>query len=133
MDNRKDILNRADIELLVTSFYDSVRKDPLLAPVFLQRIPDAAAWPQHLVTMCNFWETVLFASAGYRGNPFPKHIGLGIQAAHFDNWINLFYNTIDLYFKGPRADEAKERAEKMRVLFEIKLNQSGESSFRHLV
>ena len=133
MDNRKDITDAADIELMVNDFYDSVRNDPVLSPVFLKRIPDAAAWPHHLRIMCNFWETVLFANGGYRGNPFPKHIGLGIEAIHFDRWIDLFHKTIDRNFSGRKAEKAKDRAEKMRTLFEIKLNQSGENSFRHLV
>lgn len=133
MDNRKDITDAADIELLVNNFYDSVRNDSVLSPVFLKRIPGASAWPHHLKIMCSFWETVLFATAGYRGNPFPKHIGLGIEAMHFDRWINLFHKTVDFHFRGAKAQEAKDRAEKMRTLFEIKLNQSGENSFTHLV
>lgn len=133
MDNRKDIKSAADIELLVNDFYDSVRNDSVLSPVFLKRIPNAAAWPQHLRIMCNFWETVLFGNGNYRGNPFPKHLGLGIETMHFDRWINLFHKTVDHHFIGEKAEEAKDRAEKMRTLFEIKLNQSGENSFRHLV
>jgi len=133
MNEQKDIMNSEDVKLLVNSFYDKVRNDELLAPVFSKRIPDANAWPYHLGIMCNFWETVLFAKEAYRGNPFPKHIGLSIASTHFDRWIELFHKTIDTYFAGPKAQEAKDRAVKMRRLFEIKLSQAGEDPLKHLV
>jgi hemoglobin len=117
---KTDIRDKEDIILLVEAFYTQVRKDPLLAPVFQQRIPDAA-WPHHLGIMSGFWNSVLFAQNDYHGSPFPKHIGLDIGSAHFDRWIEYFHQTIDLYFTGPKANEAKEKSAKIRELFESKL------------
>jgi len=71
--------------------------------------------------MYRFWNTVLFGAAEYRGNPFSHHLGLGIEKVHFDRWISLFYHNIEENFKGDKADEVKERALKMRTLFESKL------------
>lgn len=133
MTTKHDIRNRRDIDLLVEDFYTRVRKDDLLAPIFNKRIPNDSEWPHHLHIIANFWETVLFAKPGYFGNPFPKHIGLEIRKEHFDRWIELFYKTTDDHFEGPMATDAKERAAKMRTLFEIKLGQSGHDSSRHLV
>src|SRR5262245_23482908 len=106
MSEKKDISNAADVKLLVDKFYECVRQDPVLSPVFKQRIPGAEAWPFHLAIMCRFWNMVLFAAPEYRGNPFPKHIGLGIEAIHFDTWINLFTKTVDTFFEGLKAEEA---------------------------
>jgi len=133
MSEMKDISTAEDVKTFVDDFYTRVRQDELLAPVFKQRIPNDEDWPPHLEIIENFWNTVLFAIPAYRGNPFPKHVGLGIEAMHFDRWIQLFHQTIDDHFSGPKANEAKEKAVKMRQLFEIKLNSSQGSNFRPLV
>ncbi len=112
-----------DIKLLVDTFYDKVRKDAVLGPVFDQRISDR--WPEHLARMYTFWQTVLLEERTYYGSPFPVHRGLGIDHRHFDRWMELFTETVDSLFSGKLAEEAKWRAGKMAELFEIKL--SGES------
>lgn len=120
--NKKgDIQGKQDIVLIIDAFYSQVRKDPVLEPVFRRRIPTDSAWPAHLRTMYSFWNTLLFAQDDYHGNPFPKHTGLEIDALHFDRWLGYFHQTVDLHFSGPKADEAKLKATKMRVLFESKL------------
>ena len=127
-----DITGIEDIQLLVNRFYEKIKVDELLSPVFAGRIPDAA-WPQHLQVMYNFWASVLFAHNAYHGNPFPKHAGLPIGTHHFDKWIQLFHETIDQNFSGPKADEAKIKAVKMRLLFESKLQLPGTGQFKPLV
>ena len=76
-----DITTEADIKLLVDSFYDSVNQDELLGPIF----NDIAnvEWSLHLPTMYDFWSSVLFGTARYKGRPFPKHLALPIGPAHF--------------------------------------------------
>ncbi|HYE53258.1 MAG TPA: group III truncated hemoglobin [Chitinophagaceae bacterium] len=133
MTTKPDIRDRQDIDLLVDQFYSRVRRDSLLSPIFSKRIPTDADWPHHLHIIADFWETVLFAKPGYFGNPFPKHVGLEIKKEHFDRWIELFYKTIDEHFEGLMATDAKQRAAKMRTLFEIKLGQSGKEGFKSLV
>lgn len=119
--DKTDIRDKNDIKLFVDAFYTQVRQDPMLGPVFKLRIPDDASWSPHLSIMCSFWNTVLFAESDYRGTPFPRHVGLSIGAEHFDRWIEYFYQTIDLYFSGPKAEETKDKASKMRMIFESKL------------
>ncbi|MFT3907793.1 MAG: hypothetical protein QM737_00075 [Ferruginibacter sp.] len=131
-ENKKDITTRVDVELLVSVFYNKVKQHEQLAPIFSKRIFSDEQWEQHLTRMSDFWETVLFAKQAYRGNPFPKHVGLEIMAAHFETWISLFHQTINENFAGPKATEAKERADKMRVLFESKLFGS-KDGVKHLV
>jgi hemoglobin len=130
---KKEIENGDDVRLLLDSFYAKVKKDPLLAPVFKTRIPTEADWPQHMDILYQFWESVLFGISAFRGNPFPKHIGLGINAAHFDRWIRLFHSTIDELFVGKIAEEAKDKSVKMRMLFEFKLKSIDETGNQPLV
>jgi hemoglobin len=48
-----DITNRKDIELMVDTFYGSVREDDLLGPIFNRVIRNN--WPKHQDTMYRFW------------------------------------------------------------------------------
>lgn len=80
-------IDEAMIERLVHGFYDKVRADPLLGPVFAARISD---WEPHLVRMCAFWSSVALMSGRYHGQPVPKHLPLPVDAAHFDRWLELF-------------------------------------------
>ena len=66
----RDIASRADIERLVNGFYERVRGDELLGPIF----DDVAQtdWALHLPKMYDFWEGVLFGVAGFRGNRCPS-------------------------------------------------------------
>ena len=130
---KKEIENSDDVRLLLDSFYAKVKSDPLLGPVFQSRIPTEADWPPHMDILYQFWESVLFGKSAFRGNPFPKHIGLGIKATHFDRWIQLFHATIDELFIGKIATEAKDKSVKMRMLFEFKLKSIDESGNKPLV
>ncbi|MEL6988935.1 MAG: group III truncated hemoglobin, partial [Bacteroidota bacterium] len=69
----------------------------------------------------------------YKGNPFAKHIGLPIEQKHFDQWIALFEKAIDHHFKGPVAEEAKDRAHKMADLFIMKLKYYKESGTKPIL
>lgn len=114
--NKKDITNRADIELLVNTFYDKVKRDPLLSPVF-----EHLDWPKHLPSMYHFWTFNLLGEAGYKGNIIQKHLPLNISAVHFTQWLKLFNATVDELFTGDKAEEAKSRAYSMAVVIQVKL------------
>lgn len=80
-------VDEAMIEALVRQFYDAVRRDVLIGPVFESRIAD---WEPHLQRMCAFWGSVMLRSGGYHGQPMPMHAPLPVEAAHFDRWLSLF-------------------------------------------
>ena len=69
MKEQKDIVERKDIELLVDSFYEKVKNDQLLGPVFAH-----VDWPKHLPVMYQFWSSMMLGEQSYKGNPFQKHI-----------------------------------------------------------
>jgi hemoglobin len=117
----KDIESYEDIKKVIDEFYNRVQKDDLIGPVFLERIP--GDWQLHLTIMYDFWYTVLFAKAAYRGQPFIKHATLPIHKEHFDRWIALFHQTIDELYTGKITEDAKQRAVKMSLLFEEKLKE----------
>lgn len=116
---RKDLENEADIKTLVDTFYESVNKDELLAPIFNEFAE--VDWSHHLPVMYSFWSSVLFGSMAYKGQPFPKHMRLPIQKQHFQRWISLFTQSIDELFEGPKANEAKQKATSIAQIFQMKM------------
>lgn len=105
--------------MLVDSFYAKVREDDLLGDIFNNVIQNR--WSEHLAKMYRFWQTVLLEEHTYYGSPFPPHANLPIEKKHFDRWMKLFCETLDEYFTGTKAEEAKWRAEKMAEMFQHKL------------
>jgi hemoglobin len=122
----KDIANRHDIELLVNSFYDSVRKDELIGFIFNTIIGND--WSHHLPIMYRFWESVLLSKPGYEGNPVKKHIDIDkqieLQKEHFERWLALWNKTVDSLFSGEVAELAKNRASLMANLINIKVEMA---------
>jgi hemoglobin len=111
-----NITSRTEIEILVNEFYNRVKKDELLAPLFTH-----LNWPHHLPVMYNFWSSVLLGDMSYTGSPFPKHAALNLSEAHFRQWLKLFMETVDANFSGTVAVEAKARANTIANVFMHKL------------
>jgi hemoglobin len=111
-----DILTRTDVETLVNKFYNQVKIDELLAPTFSH-----VDWPHHLPTMYDFWASLLLGDKSYTGNPMAKHFALQINQQHFTRWLELFEQTVDEYFEGFNATEAKKRARTIATMFQFKM------------
>lgn len=120
MNQRKDITGIEDIKVLVDEFYGLVRQDELLAPIFLYRLN--TYWQPHLEKMYTFWNAALFGEKGYVGNPFAKHATMPVESEHFSRWMALFTATVDKYFEGPVAEEAKNRGRIMAFNFERRID-----------
>jgi hemoglobin len=101
----KDIQTKSDVALLVNTFYDKVLLDKLLAP-FFQRINFEA----HLPKMIHFWSFALLDEPGYTTNVTDKHLKMPLEKIHFDQWLSLFNETVDVLFNGEKATMAKQRA-----------------------
>lgn len=122
---KRDITTLEDIQLLVDAFYDKVKEDKMLGPVFNEKIQER--WAEHLEKMYSFWQTVLLDEHTYFGSPFPPHAQLLVNKKHFEQWIGLFTQTVDEYFEGENADKAKLQGERMAQIFHSKI-----SYFRNL-
>jgi hemoglobin len=113
---KSDIITRKDLTVLVDSFYDKVKQDNLLGPVFSD-----VNWPKHLPIMYDFWCSMLLGELSYRGNPLQKHLHLPIDASHFTQWLRLFETTVDEKFSGDKAEEIKMRARSIAGIFQHKM------------
>lgn len=124
---KKDIQNRADIAMLINSFYEKVRKDETIGYLF----NDVAKvdWVHHLPRMYDFWESMVFQTGSFSGNPMTAHIQLHskspLSAAHFAQWLHLFMSTADELFEGSNTELIKQKARSIAALMEAKILRSG--------
>lgn len=114
----KAIENRADISILVNTFYAKIRKDELLGPIFNRHIAEDE-WPAHLSKLTDFWETNLLGVSKFKGNPVAAHVNVdrnlnySIEQTHFGKWLQLWFETINQLYKGELANRAKDGARRM--------------------
>lgn len=109
----RDLDTPQEIAEMVRRFYADVAMDDVLGPMFndVARVD----WSEHLPKLTAFWCRALLGQPGYQGNPFRAHARVHqrqpFRAAHFERWLELFYDTIALGWIGPCADRALVLAE----------------------
>jgi hemoglobin len=109
-----------EIKIFVDDFYDRIKGDDLLGPIFNFRL--STYWQPHLEKMYSFWNAALFGIKGYNGSPFMKHANMDLRDEHFERWLSLFNSTIDEHYAGPVSEDAKRRALIMAMMFKKKLD-----------
>ncbi len=123
MTDKCDISSKEDIAHLVDSFYAKATIDPKMGFFFT----DVAKlnFEKHMPIMYDFWESILLGGRNYRGNPMVKHFALHekspMKGEHFERWLSLWKETVDEIFTGPKADEAKSRAQQIAQLMQFKV------------
>ena len=118
-----DIKDRNDIIALVNAFYETVKQDNLIGPIFTEKVQ--VQWEKHLPVMYDFWENIIFYSGGYSGNPMALHQQLH-QKVHltredFDRWLKIFKSTADRLFAGDNTELIKQRAQSIATVMQIKI------------
>ena len=111
-----DISSRADIVTLLNEFYDKAQNDEVLGDKFTH-----INIAEHTEVIADFWDSILFGTNRYHGDPFGKHLNLKLQAQDFEQWILLFNQTVNKNYRGPIAEEAKYRAGTIAQVFRHKL------------
>jgi len=115
---RQDLDDGSEIAEMVRRFYAEVAQDDLLGPVFndVARVD----WPSHLAKLTAFWSRALLAVPGYEGNPYRQHQAVharhSFTQAHFDRWLELFHETLDLGWSGPKVEQAKALAHRVATV-----------------
>lgn len=121
-----DLQTRSDIARLINTFYDKVKADSSIGYIFkdIARVN----WTHHLPIMYDFWESVLFSNAVYKGNPMQVHFELNqkipLAHEHFETWLSLFDRSVDDLFSGSNANLLKQKARSIAWLMEYKLQQA---------
>ena len=111
------------ISILVDTFYERIRADSRLGPIFEGEIGDQ--WAVHMPKMKQFWSSVTMNTGVYSGKPVPAHTKLkGVRAEDFDIWLSLFKQTLKETAPSPEViPYFMERAE--RIANSLKLAMFG--------
>ncbi|MEI8280189.1 MAG: group III truncated hemoglobin [Bacteroidota bacterium] len=116
---KTDIQGRAELEILINTFYNKVKVDPIIGYFF-----EHVNWEDHLPIMYSFWENAIFYTGGYTGNPLKAHQSLHkrnpMTPQHFKHWIDMFIVNVDELYEGPNAELAKQKAISIATVMQIK-------------
>jgi len=111
MVTRDELCTEEEVSALVYNFYDRVRTDTVLGPIFDAHIDD---WDHHLKKMVSFWSSLLRGTATYQGAPMPKHIALSnLSAELFQRWLALFHDTTQTLPNRQFAERAEQFAHRI--------------------
>ena len=95
-------MNNETIQIMVNTFYPKILKDSLVAPFFIERLGEdinSPIWQEHLKLLGKFWSFVALGDEGYNGHPLAPHLQMqGISKEAFEQWLKLFYETVDEVF-----------------------------------
>ncbi|RFP66170.1 group III truncated hemoglobin [Hymenobacter lapidiphilus] len=108
---RPDIRTEGDIKTLVDSLCQKATHDTLLGASF-----SAAArihWPHYLTSQYSYWSCSLLGAGTPEGEPLPEQVALPRGGAHIEHWLQLFSSTVEEYFAGSKAEQAKQLASQM--------------------
>lgn len=123
----KEIENRGDLQVLMEAFYRKALTDDLIGYFFTEIAP--LNMETHIPLIVDFWETVVFGLAKYKGNVMAVHQQIHDKSAfkkeHFDRWVLLFQQTVDELYTGNNAELVKQRAASVATVMQIKLLHAG--------
>jgi len=108
------------IHTLVHGFYDRIRADAVLGPIFTAQIDD---WEPHLARMCDFWSSMLLMSKRYHGRPVPAHLKIpDLDRPHFERWLELFRSAARDLCPPDAAALFEDRAERVAQSLQLSLD-----------
>lgn len=116
-------LNEPLIRKVILSFYEKVRRDPLLGPIFEEAIGDD--WDPHIERIMLFWLTATGLKRGYDGRNFmPAHLRHGsIHPDQLPRWLELFRETASEHCESRGAQALIDIAERMAQTLQIGLTR----------
>jgi len=116
-------LNELLIRRVILSFYEKVRRDPLLGPIFEGAIGDE--WDPHVERIILFWLTASGLQRRYDGRNFmPAHLRhSSIHPDQLPRWLELFRETAAEHCTPEGARALIDIAERMAQTLKIGLTR----------
>ena len=105
--NHDDQIDEAALARLIPAFYDRVRTDAEIGPLFNEAVED---WPAHLEKLVAFWSSVMLTTGRYKAH---------ITPAMFDRWLAIWTATTDELM--PPAAAAALQAKAARIAESLQL------------
>jgi hemoglobin len=108
--NPQSPLDEATLARLVDHFYEKVRRDAQIGPIFNAAVHD---WDAHKRQLTSFWASVALRAGSYRGDPMGAHRPHSIRAEHFDRWLAMWQETCDEELDEVHAAQMLEFAQRI--------------------
>jgi hemoglobin len=126
----QDVKSRDDIKAIIDAFYELVKVDALLGPIFNKVA--GVNWEHHLPIMYDFWDFTILNNGSYARNVMTPHYILHekikLTPLHFERWLHIFYQTIDASYAGENAQAMKQRAHVIAETLKYKLGEKDKLS-----
>lgn len=125
-----DIENRTDLEKLLEAFYKKVFGDDLIRHYFTEVVP--LNLKTHMPVIASFGNPFLLDGKAHRKNVIKIHLNAGekskVKKEHLDRRVKMFFETIDDLFEGAKASLAKQRADSIATMMNIKSRGKADST-----
>jgi hemoglobin len=100
---------------MVVRFYTKVLEDKVVGSFFIAKLGndlESDYWKPHIETLVNFWSSIILQDGSYGGNPLAPHFSIGeLNKGVFEQWLKLFFETVDEVFIPKLGLEFKNRSE----------------------
>lgn len=107
-------INADSIAKLMDIFYNKVRKNQQLGPIFNGKIgTDDKSWNAHKQKIGGFWRANLLGEQTYNGYPLKAHLELDpFPREFFDTWLALFEESLrEVYDNADCCTQILQRAQ----------------------
>ena len=115
------IMDEKVLGAVVRRFYERVRQDPDLAPIFNDAIGN---WDHHLYLLTNFWSSVILTSGRYKGNPMAAHWkhASRISPPLFQRWLALWAESTAEFLDPAEAADIQSKAQRIAASLQLGLH-----------
>ena len=107
-------ITKINLRKMVITFYSKILNDDVVGPIFIDKLGDdlgGEIWAPHLDLLTNFWASITLGDLAYRGSPFAPHVHLqNLKRETFEQWLVLFFETLDAIYEPHIANQFKERS-----------------------
>ena len=106
------VIDEAALPSLLDRFYERVRADDEIGPLFQDVVHD---WGAHIARLSDFWSSVMLTSGRYKGNPMAVHLrhAANLTPSMFERWLLLWRQTTAELL--PRAAAEAMQAKAVRI------------------
>ena len=113
-------ITKDNIETLVMNFYSRILRDDIVGPFFIEEFGedmDNKYWKPHLKKLIDFWASIVLGDTSYKRDPFKPHMLMDLETETFEQWLKLFFETLDEIYEPKVADIFKEKSSNIADTF----------------
>lgn len=129
MDEPLTLELQAALPALIATFYERVRQDPELGPVFNDAVTD---WEHHQALLVEFWSSAMLGTRSFSGNPMQAHLKHAdrITSDKFGRWLAIWGETTDALLSPGAATAMQAKAARIGQSLDMALHYRPDQATR---